>query len=348
MRKFIHVKTGGSHREMGVDFGRAARDIILSFRDDSREFYRKHTKQGAAFVRDYAMRNYLPFVRRRYPQYLEEVRGIAEGAHVPFEDMFYLTADEELQDSFESGKEKCSSAAVASRRGMFVLHNEDYPPRYYGRLIVVEAEPDDAPAFLSLTYPYVIAGSSCGMNAAGLAFTVDSINYRPSKRGMPVSYVLRDMYAARNIGQVGRKIAEPDKLSCFAVTVASDVLHTAINWEVTFKKIVKMKMGRSALLAHTNHVISSQIDKRGELPKFGSRIRLAALEELLLRGAPIANLKRLQAVLSSENHGLLRVTRKPTEYATIASVVLDVRHRVMYVSKRGPKGHDFMPYKLGR
>jgi hypothetical protein len=232
---------------------------------------------------------------------------------------------------------------------MFMMHNEDYPPRYHGRLVIVEAEPDDAPAFLALTYPYIIAGPSCGLNAAGLAFAVDSLNFNQPKRGMPVNYICRDIYASRTVAEAERAIAVPKPLSCFALTVASDDgVRAATTFEVTFKKTVRASMGTTGLLAHTNHVLSSKIDRRGEEPTLGSRVRLAALEHLLLRGTGDASMKKLQAALSSTHHGLLRNTKKPHESATIASVILDVKRRVMYVAKRGPWGHDFRPYGLGR
>ena len=36
-------------------------------------------------------RKYMPFSQERYPQYVDEMMGIAEGANVPFDDLSVLT-----------------------------------------------------------------------------------------------------------------------------------------------------------------------------------------------------------------------------------------------------------------
>lgn len=343
MAEFIQVVTGGTHREMGVDFGRAAVEVIKELVDASGTYYREATGHRIASARRYALANFLPFVRRRYPKYLEEVRGIAEGAGVDFEDMFFLTADEELVDLWS---EHCSSAAVRAAKGLFLIHNEDYPPRYLGRMVVVNASPDDAPSFLSLTYPYMLAGPSCGLNAAGMGFAVDSLNYRVRKRGIPTNFVLRDMYAARSLADVRRAMDVPSMLMGNAVTAVSVAEGKAIAIEASLKASVEIAMGESGFLPHTNHVRSEKLDRSGEHPSFNSRVRLAALEHLLGRKATKATPDDLRFILSSSKYGLLRKGRRKSESYTIASAILDPKRRMMYVAKRGTAGHGFRPYHL--
>src|SRR5512137_1892028 len=84
---FIKVK--GSHREIGRQIGEAARPLV------------EHSIQSAKVLVDLTYnhlqldwnganiqaRKYLPFAQERYPQYVEEIIGIAEGANVSYDDL---------------------------------------------------------------------------------------------------------------------------------------------------------------------------------------------------------------------------------------------------------------------
>jgi len=347
MSGFVVVRTGGSPREMGVDFGRAAREVLADLAAESRAHFRQWTGHDIAAAKRHAARYYLPFVRRRYPNYLEEVRGIAEGAGIAFEDLFYLTADEELVSLWEKKPEKCSSAVVRTKQGMLLGHNEDYPPRYMDRLVIVEARPDGAPAFLALTYPYIIAGPSCGMNDRGLAFAVDSLGYPSRPSGVPTNYILRDVYSARRASDVPRIVSVKDAVMGNAVTVASATDRQAFTVEAAPGGSAVLRMEKDGLLAHTNHVRSASLDHTREKTSWSSRKRLAALEHLLAKqqDRTAAGLKK---ALSSKDYGLLRFGRRANESCTIASAVLDPGRGIMYVAKRGGRKDAFRAYSLGK
>ncbi len=344
MSSFLKIRTGGTHREMGVDFGRATRELLREFLAESAQFYRRHTTHDVTYARRCAMRNFFPATQRRFPAYLEETRGIAEGAGIPFEDIFFLTADEELAVLWERKKpEKCSSAVVRARQGFLLAHNEDYPPRYLGRLVIVEAEPDDAPAFLALTYPYILTGPGCGLTAAGLAFTANSLNFPTRRVGIPSNFVLRDLYSARRILDAQKSLAIPALMGNAAV-IASVKERRAVVIEASLDDTAVIDIGTRNFLAHTNHVVLTSLNRRTEKPTIGSKRRLVALEHALAgRAVGIAKLKR---VFSSEKSGLCRPIRGPSNSCTIASVVLDPNRGMMYVARRGSEGHGYREYRL--
>ncbi len=344
MAEFIRVSTGGSHRDMGVDFGRAAKDVLRAFIEDSRAEYPRRAKMRVADAKRHAARHLLPTVRRRYPKYLLEIEGMAEGAGLALDDFFYLTADEEII-SLGRRREKCSSAAVRSGDRFFLGHNEDYPSLYLGRLVIVEARPDDAPSFLALTYPYILAGPSCGLNASGLAFAANSLNFPPRAVGLPTNFVLRDVYGSRSLADVRRAMRVRGALMGNALVAVSSGERSAIAVEASPDNLAVLTMGTSGLLAHANHVCSEKLDRSGEKPSRSSLLRLAALQRVL--AAPkLHTAAGLQRALSSAKDGLCRVTRRKGGDCTLASAVLDPKRRMLYVAKRGPKGHGFKPYRL--
>ena len=83
------VRVSGTHREMGRQVGEARRENVRRSVDNARRLLAdayeelELTWEGAQIQ----ARKYLPFAQERYPQYVDEMAGIAEGANVPFEEI---------------------------------------------------------------------------------------------------------------------------------------------------------------------------------------------------------------------------------------------------------------------
>src|SRR5262245_24845229 len=88
------VEVSGTHREMGHQIGEARRKqvqhsienahVLIDQSYDTLEL----TWDGAKIQ----ARKYLPFVDEHYPQYVDEMHGIAEGADVAFDDIVVINA----------------------------------------------------------------------------------------------------------------------------------------------------------------------------------------------------------------------------------------------------------------
>ena len=72
----------------------------------------------------------MPFVQERYPQYVEEMLEISEGANVPFDDVAVITSIEAVtMDALHLTK--CTSMAVNEQLtadGHVWYYNEDWLP----------------------------------------------------------------------------------------------------------------------------------------------------------------------------------------------------------------------------
>ncbi len=345
MREFIKVVTGGQPREMGIDIGRATADIIRDLVAANPSFYQKQTGRSMAFIRRFAMRNYLPPARRFYPDYVSEIEGIAEGAGQRFEDVMVFSAEEEMLDIWTRW-DRCSSASVRTRRGIYLLHNEDYVPRYRNRLVLIEGRPDGAPGFLSLSYPGTLAGSACGINTAGLAMSGNSLTFRPRRRGITKNFSLRDILAARTLNEAEQRFAVPDRAIGNSLNVVSAGEDGSFYIEATVLETARVDLAESDLLTHTNHVISPSIDRHGERASWNSRLRLAGLEFLLNRRRDRSTLQDLKEALSSKSHFLLRRGRQADDPETLASTVMDPRRGIMYVANRASSDGKYVEYEL--
>ncbi len=182
---FIRAK--GTHREIGQQIGSAARDqihhSILSARCLIEQTYDTlELDWDGALIQ---ARKYLPFAQERYPQYVEEMIGMAEGAGVKFDDLTVLNAMEAVTiDALHLAK--CTSMAVNEDRTadghVLIAHNEDWLPEDEQDVYVVHVEPNDEPPFLAMTYGGLIP--NIGFNAFGIAQCCDLVYPTDSRIGI--------------------------------------------------------------------------------------------------------------------------------------------------------------------
>ena len=121
-------------------------------------------------------RKYLPFAQERYPQYVEEMFGISEGADVAFEDLSVINAMEAVtMDALHLTR--CTSMAVNDERTadghILIAHNEDWVPEDEDDVFIILAKPKNEPPFLAMTYGGLLP--NIGLNAYGIAQLCDFV-----------------------------------------------------------------------------------------------------------------------------------------------------------------------------
>src|SRR3990172_4891773 len=111
------ISVSGSHREMGRQLGEACRSQVTRSIENARQLLNESYDSlqldwvGALIQ----ARKYLPFAEERYPQYVDELRGMAEGANVSFGDLTVVNAMEAVtMDALHLVK--CTSMAVNQER----------------------------------------------------------------------------------------------------------------------------------------------------------------------------------------------------------------------------------------
>ena len=166
------IEVKGKHGEIGRQIGEARRAQIQHSIANARVLIDQSYDQleltwsGAQIQ----ARKYLPFVEERYPQYVDEMRGIAEGANVEFDDVMALNTMEAVtMDALHLTR--CTSFAVNEQRTadghVLAAHTEDWVPEDEDDVFVILAKPVDEPPFLAMTYGGLLP--NVGFNAHGIA-----------------------------------------------------------------------------------------------------------------------------------------------------------------------------------
>ncbi|MEE4276816.1 MAG: C45 family peptidase, partial [Thermoleophilia bacterium] len=170
------LEVAGSYREIGRQIGEGARPLIerrvALFEDDFERFAGGLSLSTAEAL----ARPLLAAAERRLPQYVEELRGLAEGAAVPFARILLMNCGEELTCTLPPGPGHCTSLALAGEGRTVVAHNEDWEEQDIAHQVLLRMAAPDGTRILAMKTAGLLAMT--GLNAHGLAFGANTVYAR--------------------------------------------------------------------------------------------------------------------------------------------------------------------------
>jgi isopenicillin-N N-acyltransferase-like protein len=349
------VEVSGSHREIGRQIGESVKDKVVHSLENARALLDSAYEElqldweGAQIQ----ARKYIPFAQERYPKYVDEMMGIAEGAGVPFDEISTLNAMEAVtMDALHLTK--CTSMAVNELRTadehIVVAHNEDWLPEDETDVFVLLAKPDDEPPFLAMTYGGLLP--NIGFNAAGIAQCCDSVYPNDSRIGIPRVVVSRAVLGARTLGDAIRSMLIPHRAAGYNHLLVHES-GELYNVEVSAKRFAIL-YGHDGYIVHTNFFLDAQMQAIEDEPDelVGTRVRYyRALR--LLKSTPKHTVKTLQMILRDHidfpnsicNHAEFGDSPLDRE-KTINSLVMDLTARTMHIAWGNPCANAYHTYHL--
>ncbi len=339
-----YVKVNGNHREIGRQIGESCRDQVQHSVENARKLVANAFEQlqldwvGAQIQ----ARKYIPFAEENYPRYIEELKGISEGANVTFDDIAVVNAMEAVTTDALHLK-KCTSIAVnqerTSENKVLIAHNEDWIPEDEPDVFIIQAHPDDEPPFLAMTYGCLLP--NIGLNAFGISQCCDSVYPADSRIGIPRVINSRAVLAVKTIGEAIRHMVAPHRAAGYNHLLAHES-GELFNIEVSSRKFAVLS-AENGFIAHTNHYIDPQMQTIESEPDelISTRVRYFRAMRLLTQCKKHNN-ETLAMVLKDHinypdsicNHS---VEGDPLEREkTIVAIIMDLIERRMYVSPGNP------------
>ncbi len=350
---FIHVK--GSHRQIGQQIGEACRSLIEHSITNARSLV-ESTYNNLQLTWDGAQiqaRKYMPFAQERYPQYVDELLGIAEGANVNYTELAVVNGLEAVTtDALHLTK--CTSLGVnetcTADGHVLVAHNEDWLPDDEPDVYIVHMEPNDEPPIVAMSYGGLLP--NVGFNAAGIAQCCDTVYPSDSRIGIPRVIVSRAVLGAKTIGQAFRHAVVPLRAAGYNHLIAHES-GELYNVEVSARNF-DLIYGLDGYIAHTNNYLSPKMEsienESDEL--IHTRVRYYRALRLLKENKK-HSIKSLQAILQDHvnypdsicNHSVFDLDPMDRE-KTIVSMIMDLTSRQMVVSWGNPCKNKFHTYNV--
>jgi len=260
----LYRVSGADYYDVGLAIGRAAGERIRGAHDARREWTDKLLGFGAA---DPANRidPFVSAMRENTPNLVDELRGIADGADVPFERLLAVLLNPELSAMMKSvtHDDGCTTVAVKSGDKMWIGHNEDGSASYLDFMYLVDVTWPSGVRALCFSYPGYLPGNGPSVNSFGMAQTVNYVGAESVGPGIP-RYAIdraiveaRDMDEAMGIATHKRRAYSQHHL----IASASEKAMVSIETSPDKASVVPVR----CLFAHANHYIHPEM--RG-VPQF--------------------------------------------------------------------------------
>ncbi|MGE4354143.1 MAG: C45 family autoproteolytic acyltransferase/hydrolase [Oscillospiraceae bacterium] len=290
----IVISRGNSY-ELGRQHGQAARARIQNTIDVMLYLCQQNVGLDNAQARELAMK-FLPNVEKYDSRYVEELRGIADGSGLDFEDIMVINARTELLklpkkplgggvDMRQTG---CTSVAVTgevtSDSSTYVGQTWDFLKISMDSLIAHLIIPDDGrPSVFYVGEAGLI--SRMGINSVGIGGGVNSLSTSGpvNLSGIPLQFVLRGVMESRNLAEAIEAVqrmpngAVNNIMIGYRDSEAVDVEIDHDNCECLYPQ--------DSIITHTNHYVHPN---RPHYPYHciytGSSIVRKGRSEKLLRG----------------------------------------------------------------
>ncbi|MDD9901863.1 MAG: C45 family autoproteolytic acyltransferase/hydrolase [Alphaproteobacteria bacterium] len=191
--KVLH--TSGTHHDVGLAMGQQGKDALHNIIFKLPRF--QHLKQHYADSED--LRDMMKRAEETFPQYCDELRGIADGAGTSYEDIFLWNCRGDFPKEIGCTVETagCTDILIApqgEQKNGIIAHNEDGNTKLHGHCFVVhghfnaKAEPHEIESF---SYPGMLMGHTFAANSHGLALTINHLPWHTKTNGIPRHFICR-------------------------------------------------------------------------------------------------------------------------------------------------------------
>ena len=244
------IEARGNHREVGQQIGQSCQVQIRSMLAGLRLDLPNGITWPEMLVQS---QFYLEFSREVYPQYVEELEGIADGADVPFNEVF-LSMCEELWESV--AWHGCTDMAARGRATLdgstLVAHTNDLLPQAEENLVILKVQVEDEPEFLGISSGGIAI--SAGFNAAGISLTGNQLDNNDIRPGVPRLLVVRAILASRYLSEAMDHCLLTQRASSYN-NVLADTNGEVYSMEGSATDCEPIYI-ENDILAHTNHYVN--------------------------------------------------------------------------------------------
>jgi isopenicillin-N N-acyltransferase like protein len=360
---FPCIEVAGGPRERGLAQGRAVPERVAR----SIALYRGELakRNVDAATQDRLARRFVSVIADFDSDYMEELRGIAEGAGVPIEGVVTVNCRTEMMFGFKEAahiheklEDGCTGVvalpSVTASGRLLHAHNWDWRQEAADSSIVLRVRAENGPDILTLVEAGGLARH--GFNTAGVALTA---NFLASDRdfksqGVPLAVLRRKILEQPNLAAAA-KVPGTTPRFCSNNIMLSHADGEALDFECVPDECFWIQP-EDGLLAHSNHFISPAARARVRDTYFGTNpdtlYRVTRVRDFLAARRGKIDYKDLVEALSDRYGFPDSVLRSPKPAAfdaisaTVCMTVIDAKLGKMWIARKPYERIDFAEYAI--
>ncbi|KAM6525189.1 hypothetical protein FALCPG4_010747 [Fusarium falciforme] len=287
----LQVNCSGTPYEIGHQHGTAANDKVAGSLDFYKWLFQTTCDMDWPAVRIEAQK-YVEPLQKLCPRYVEEIRGVADGAGVEFIDIVALNVRTEItfglftdSPSIPVQTDGCTSLAYRQKNGnMLLAQNWDWRVQQTPNLFIchITQPGTDLPDISFVTEGGVIG--KIGFNTFGVGVSLNAIRARGlDTTKLPIHLSLRAALESNSARDAAHKLQATGTAGSGHILVSDP--KEAIGLECTSVGIKEIKLDQDGTIVHANHLMLDHpgVDERP--PYLDSFARVKRLSQLVTEKA---------------------------------------------------------------
>jgi len=257
---FPYLEISGTNYEVGKKIGEYFKPIL-------EEHFRRSNDLVQfllGLVNSDPEKYYTPFYNaglEAFPQYVDELKGMADGSGIPFKTImtYNLVMEIQIRHAMGGGNNfsnlqrfGCSDISYSSNDKTLMGHNEDFFKAMADLLYCAKISISGKPTFVGLNYPGMICGIPPAMNEAGLVQTGNFITSLEVNDGVPWVFLARAIMDQEKISDVVTILKTPSSYAQH-YQVGSFIENKIKSVEFTTGASEEKEL--NGFYVHTNHLI---------------------------------------------------------------------------------------------
>jgi len=344
------IEVRGTYRQVGQQIGERMKPTLQRILSRMRESLPPGVRWEEMLLRSQLC---LAHSRAVYPQYVEELEGIAEGAEVPFEEVFLGICEELWEPAAWYGGAStplkgCTDFVARGRAtadgSTLLAHTNDLAPEVEEDLVILKVHAGDEPEFLGVTVGGL--GFSAGFNAAGIALSGNEVSCNDIRPGVPRLLIVRAILAAQRIGEAMDACLLPQRASSYNNIISdANVEVYSVEGSATDCEPIYME---EDILAHANHYLSLPM-RRFEADRNnigGSVIRYNRALRLLREHYGQLSPELFQKLLADHVNYPASICKHGFESVTVFSIIIKLNELQAWIGRGRPCQTTYFRYSL--
>ncbi|EXJ92798.1 hypothetical protein A1O3_01352 [Capronia epimyces CBS 606.96] len=318
--------------QIGVQHGTAAKIHIERCIAFYASLFQKASKLDWPAVQDVA-RRFEPHIQQKWPNYYEEMQGVAQGSGRSISDIIALNVRTEI--AFGSFSDGCTSLAWQTEKRAYLGQNWDWKQAQQENLIVLKIQQAGKPAIQMISEAGIIG--KIGLNSAGVGVCLNAIRAQgmdPTR--LPVHLGLRMVLESATAKQAVAAL-ESYGLAAAAHMLIADP-GDAVGLEVSALTTAQLLPDALGRVVHSNHFVLPHPGVVDTVWIQDSLFRIARLTDTSAALAaassasanPNPSWAEVSRLFEDEENAPTAICRSetgPSDSATLFNILMDLRQK---------------------
>ena len=248
---FPVLEVSGSYYEIGRKVGSTFKEDIQSISKRYRGIFEFVDQDNGR-----ELRACQEITQTHFPEIMDELRGMADGAGMDFDRLFAMNMRAEI-DAFRAQSEEenpgCSDIHLVTDDNKYLFHNEDASLAFEEHMYVVKVTTPKAIRFAGLCYPGIALANGPSLNSSGIMLTNNAIEGHRYKRGVPRTIVNRAVLETTSLKDAVKMVTHPARANSYHHNIGSVKQQRLLSVEVTPDNHTIHEAKKTYV--HTNHMI---------------------------------------------------------------------------------------------